>query len=203
MRSKRWALRALIVAWLLLTAIQAHADRKRSTTRDQPHNTTSSSSEIRTQLVAIMPLSLPTHNVGDGSIKSPVLCYCLHKGPQMVAALRHQAAAHFQRGLTALQARDESAAVAAFTKAIQLNPRDALAYVNRGLAYSRTGNLLKAQADFSRSLDRDSRQSVAYYARGLIAFLLGQPSAAKRDLHQAATLGDARARAVLEKGLAT
>lgn len=203
MRPKRWLLLALALCWAGAIAAQIRAETEVTTVKSQGRKAVFSEGEIRDRLKAIAPLQMRAHAVGDGAIKSHVLCFCLHKGPQMVRELRQQAAVWFQKGLVALQAHDGVTAADAFTKVIQLNPRDALAYMNRGLAYSQTGDFVKAHSDLSGSLDIDSRQSVAYYARGLIALLLGQPAEAKHDLRRAKDLGDARARAVLETLLAT
>jgi tetratricopeptide (TPR) repeat protein len=186
------------MAWTALAAVQVQAEKQTIGAEARAHKAVLFADEIRDRLGAIAPLPLPVHESGERSIKSHVLCFCLHKGPEMVRELRRQAAAHVQQGLIALQKHEGSAAVEAFTKAIQLNPRDALAYVNRGLAYSRAGDFMQARSDFSRALEVDARQGVSYYARGLVALLLGRPAEAKRDLRQAADLGDKRARAVLE-----
>jgi tetratricopeptide (TPR) repeat protein len=198
-----WVALAIAMAWTALAAVQVEAETPTIVAQGQVHTAVFSSDEIRDRLVAIAPLQIPVHGGGDRSIKSHVLCFCLHKGPEMVRELRRQAAVRFQQGLVALQEQDESGAIAAFTKAIQINPRDALAYVNRGLAYSRTGDFRQARSDFNRALAVDARQGVAYYARGLVALLLGLQAEAKRDLQQAANLGDERAHVVLETMPAT
>jgi tetratricopeptide (TPR) repeat protein len=198
-----WVALAIAMAWTALAAVQVEAETPTIVAQGRAHTAVFSSDEIRDRLVAIAPLQLPVHGGGDASVKSHVLCFCLHKGPEMVRELRRQAAVRFQQGLVALQEQDESVAIAAFTKAIQINPRDALAYVNRGLAYSRTGDFRQARSDFNRALAVDARQGVAYYARGLVALLLGLQAEAKRDLQQAANLGDERAHVVLETMPAT
>ena len=198
MKQNMWVVLAIAVAWTALVAVQVKAETPTMVATGRAHTTVFSPDEIRDRLVAIAPLQLPVHESGDGAIKSHVLCFCLHKGPEMVRELRRQAAVRFQQGLVALQKHDGDVAIAAFTKAIQFNPRDALAYVNRGLAYSRAGDFRQARSDFSRALEVDARQGVAYYARGLVALLLGLQAEAKRDLQQAANLGDERAHVVLE-----
>lgn len=198
MKQNMWVVLATAVAWTALAAVQVKAETPTMVATGRAHTTVFSPDEIRDRLVAIAPLQLPVHESGDGAIKSHVLCFCLHKGPEMVRDLRRQAAVRFQQGLVALQKHDGDVAIAAFTKAIQFNPRDALAYVNRGLAYSRAGDFRQARSDFSRALEVDARQGVAYYARGLVALLLGLQAEAKRDLQQAANLGDERAHVVLE-----
>ena len=199
---------AIAVAWTALAAVQVEAETPTIVAKGRAHPADFSPDEIRDRLVATAPLQMPGHGGGDGgggdgAIKSHVLCFCLHKGPEMVRELRRQAAVRFQQGLVALQEHDDNGAIAAFTKAIQFNPRDALAYVNRGLAYSRAGDFRQARSDFSRALEVDARQGVAYYARGLAALLLGLQAEAKRDLQQAANLGDERAHVVLEAMPAT
>ena len=198
MKQNMWVVLAIAVAWTALAAVQVKAETPTMVATGRAHTTVFSPDEIRDRLVAIAPLQLPVHESGDGAIKSHVLCFCLHKGPEMVRELRRQATVRFQQGFVALQKHDGDVAIAAFTKAIQFNPRDALAYVNRGLAYSRAGDFRQARSDFSRALEVDARQGVAYYARGLVALLLGLQAEAKRDLQQAANLGDERAHVVLE-----
>jgi Tfp pilus assembly protein PilF len=198
MKQNMWVVLAIAVAWTALAAVQVEAETPTIVAKGRAHPAVFSPDEIRDRLVAIAPLQLPVHESGDGAIKSHVLCFCLHKGPEMVRELRRQAAVRFQQGLVALQEHDGDVAIAAFTKAIQFNPRDALAYVNRGLAYSRAGDFRQARSDFSRALEVDARQGVAYYARGLAALLLGLQAEAKRDLQQAANLGDERAHVLLE-----
>jgi tetratricopeptide (TPR) repeat protein len=198
MRQNMWVALAIAMAWTALAAVQVEAETPTIVVEGRAPKAVFSPDEIRDRLVAIAPLQLPVHESGDGAIKSHVLCFCLHKGPETVRELRRQAAVRFQQGLVALQEQDGDVAVAAFTKAIQFNPRDALAYVNRGLAYSRAGDFRQARSDFSRALEVDARQGVAYYARGLVALLLGLQAEAKRDLQQAANLGDERAHVILE-----
>ena len=203
MRQNMWVVLAIAVAWTVLAAVQVKAETPTIVAQGRAQTAVFSPDEIRDRLMAIAPLQMPGHESGAGAIKSHVLCFCLHKGPEMVRALRRQAAVRFQQGLVALQEQDGNGAIAAFTKAIQFNPRDALAYVNRGLAYSRAGDFRQAQSDFSRALEVDARQGVAYYARGLVALLLGLQAEAQRDLQQAANLGDERAHVVLETMPAT
>jgi tetratricopeptide (TPR) repeat protein len=198
MQQNIWTVLVVAMAWTALAAVQVEAETPTMVAEGRAPKAVFSPDEIRDRLGAIAPLQLPGHESGGGTIKSHVLCFCLHKGPEMVRELRRQAAVRFQQGLVALQEQDGDVAVAAFTKAIQFNPRDALAYVNRGLAYSRAGEFRQARSDFSRALEVDARQGVAYYARGLVALLLGLQAEAKRDLQQAANLGDERAHVVLE-----
>ena len=196
-RPRCWLL--LVLTWVVMAVVQAQAE---TAGRGQRHKVFSVN-DIRNRLEAIAPLQLRTHDAGDGTIKSQVLCFCLHKGPHMVRELRRQAAVHFQKGVDALQAHDGGTAARAFTKAIELHPRDALAYMNRGLAYSQTGDFMKAHSDLTRAVEIDSGQSVTYYARALVSLLLGQETKAERDLRQAKDLGETRACAVLEMLLAT
>lgn len=199
MKPNRWMILVIVMAWAVLVGVQGQAEMPKLEAERQARKPVLSTVEIRDRLRAIDPLPIKTHGSGNDSVRSRFLCFCLHKGPASVRALRRQAARHFQKGIAALQTGHEPAAIEAFTQAIQLNPRDALAYINRGLAYGRTEAFAKAQADFSRALDVEPQQGIAYYARGLVAVILGQPVKAKRDLRQAADFGNNRALTVLQQ----
>ena len=53
-----------------------------------------------------------------------------------------------------------------YTKAIELNPKDAAAYYNRGRAYYNLGQYQKAIDDYTKAIELDPNCMEAYYSRG-------------------------------------
>jgi tetratricopeptide (TPR) repeat protein len=147
----------------------------------------------RALLAAMAPLSLPTHGASDDGVKSTLLCFCLHKGPETVRELRRLAAEKFIEGLAAFQDARYEAAIDAFDQAIQRHPREARAFVNRALAHARLGRYAAAAADLTQAISLHETLADAYYGRGLIAMTSGDRDDAKADIRRAAALGDERA----------
>jgi tetratricopeptide (TPR) repeat protein len=58
---------------------------------------------------------------------------------------------YINRGITNAYLKDVEAAIADFTRAIQLNPRSVLAYRNRAAMHKARGNMPAAQADELRA----------------------------------------------------
>ena len=71
-----------------------------------------------------------------------------------------------------------SLAMADFSKAIELNPRDALAYRNRGVSYGRKGQHDLAIADFGKAIELNPKDEQAY--------LIGVYLTTKKDSHDLA-----------------
>ncbi len=144
-------------------------------------------------LAEIAPLQLPSHAPAEAGVKSRLLCFCLHKGPETVLELRRLSAEWFVKGVTAFERGAYPEAVAAFREAIQRHPREALAFVNRGLAYARLGRFQDAKADLTRAIALSGQLAEAYYGRGLVALYLDEREQAMADIKSAARLGDERA----------
>ncbi|MCS6989588.1 MAG: tetratricopeptide repeat protein [Chloroherpetonaceae bacterium] len=75
------------------------------------------------------------------------------------------AAAYIKRGNSAFQAKNFKAAVADFTQAINLDPRNAIAYHNRGSARYCLGEYNEAIADFTKALELNPKDAEAYSHR--------------------------------------
>ena len=58
--------------------------------------------------------------------------------------------AYNNRGLAYSELEKYPEAIADFTKAIKLDPKDADAYYNRGIAYKALGKTKKAETDFAK-----------------------------------------------------
>ena len=77
-----------------------------------------------------------------------------------------QAQIYVQEGTTALRAWKLPQAIAAFTRAIEIEPKYAEAYVKRGLAYYRSAQYETAIADYTQTLEFNRYHADAYASRG-------------------------------------
>ena len=68
-----------------------------------------------------------------------------------VAASADPAAEACRKGQSCFEKQDYDAAIAAFTTAIRIDPKDAEAYYFRGLAFQKKGQQAKADEDFARA----------------------------------------------------
>ncbi len=78
----------------------------------------------------------------------------------------------YRKGVSSLHKRYLQEAINDFTKAIELNPRNASSYVNRSFAYGASGNDRKSLEDASRAVELDPMSSMAYANRGVAHFNL-------------------------------
>jgi tetratricopeptide (TPR) repeat protein len=125
----------------------------------------------------------------DVEVRSSLLCFCLNKGPETIQELRRLAGEWFAKGLTAFTAKRHQEAIAAFTKAMQLNPRDVRAYINRGIVYAKTRHYRQARADFTHAVALNPQRAEAYYAAGLVSVLLDDAQQAEQNFQVATQLG--------------
>ncbi|TFI60104.1 tetratricopeptide repeat protein [Sphingomonas parva] len=109
---------------------------------------------------------------------------------------RGEAASHLSAGLTQAWQQDWRGAIAAFDRAIALQPRLALAYLNRGLAYQQIGDPDRAAADLDRAV-RQGRSARAYHNRSVLRRMRGDVRGADADAARAEAL-DPRYRALAD-----
>ena len=96
--------------------------------------------------------------------------------------------AYNNRGVARKQAGDRQGALADFTEAIDLNPRDARAWVNRANLHFDAGELDAALKDYNKSLELDLKNAEAYASRGAAYGAQNRYDLAERDLSRAIEL---------------
>ena len=113
-----------------------------------------------------------------------------------------QTARHYlDRGVRLEQSGDPEAAVKAYTRAIELEPGDALAYFNRGCAASKLGRMESAVADFSEALELDPDLAAAAMGRAHAFFLQGEYDEAIADFTRTIQLVPDHVDAYLGRGI--
>lgn len=83
------------------------------------------------------------------------------------------------------EGKDFPAALADCSRAIRLNPRNAVAYDSRGFIHLRLARPAQAIKDFSTSLKLQPGRATALFGRGLAELHSGQTAAASTDIRQA------------------
>jgi tetratricopeptide (TPR) repeat protein len=84
--------------------------------------------------------------------------------------------------------RNYHESIADYTKAIQLDPTDALAYCGRGVAYYRLSDGHRALKDYNRAIELDPNLSIAYYRRGFLNYVAKDYSSAIIDYNKSIEL---------------
>jgi len=92
--------------------------------------------------------------------------------------------------------------IAEFTKAAELDPKDAQAYHNRGVVYDELNRYDDAIADFTRALQLDPKYARAYYNRGVVYGKLNRYDDAIADYTRALQLDPKDALAYRNRGSA-
>lgn len=99
-----------------------------------------------------------------------------------------QAVAHHNRGIAYVVKGDFGRAIADFTEAIRLDPKDVWAHHDRGLAYAAKGDFDRAIADYSEAVRLDPKDALGYANRGRANLYSGALPKALADLNQASKM---------------
>jgi tetratricopeptide (TPR) repeat protein len=94
----------------------------------------------------------------------------------------------YQEGLAAFKKGNYAEAIAADTRAIELNPKLAKAYDNRGKCYFAEGSYSHARTDFTEVIALDPRDAEAYNNRGTTYYEEGDYDLALADYRRAVRL---------------
>lgn len=97
----------------------------------------------------------------------------------------------FEKGLDLEKQNDLMGAIAAYEKAIAINPKYTEAYIRKGVVYFslKPSNCSKAIEDLNTAIDLDKKNSDAYYERGLVNAYMINNEQARSDMQMAARQG--------------
>lgn len=90
----------------------------------------------------------------------------------------------FESGAAKGSDGDRAGAIADYTRAIKLDPKNFDAYNNRGTEKQNAGDIAGAFADFNRAIEANPRDADPYYNRGTIYFLKHDWNKALSDLQR-------------------
>lgn len=96
---------------------------------------------------------------------------------------------------------DFAAAVADYSRAIELNPRFDLAYNNRGISYHMQGQYSEALTEYHKAIELNPRYADAYNNRGITYHVLGRYNEALVEYNTAIKLNPKYADAYLNRGM--
>lgn len=108
---------------------------------------------------------------------------------------------YYNRGVAYAEKTAAYHAIAAYDKAIELNPRNFAAYHNRGVAYGALGNFDHALAEFNRAIALNPNDPFIYMNRANVYKFKKQSEEAVSDYSKAIDLDPGLAEAYLERGL--
>jgi lipoprotein NlpI len=111
------------------------------------------------------------------------------------------AALFYHRGHEYKTKGDLDHAIADYSEAIRLDPKDADAYNNRGNVYLDKGDLDRAMADYTEAIGLDPKYAVAYYNRGIMYRKKGDLDRAMADYTEAIRLDPKYAHAYGSRGI--
>src|SRR5262245_61020463 len=106
-----------------------------------------------------------------------------------------------QTGNAHFLAQRYTEAIAAYTQAIEMAPRDARAYKHRGLAHAKLGNVPQAYEDLNTAIALDPQDAIAYNQRGIASFAAGNAQAALKDFSKTIELQPQLAEAYNNRGI--
>lgn len=105
--------------------------------------------------------------------------------PKMELKANYKKAVGYKlQGNKFVQQKNWNKAIAAYNKAIQIFPYDAVFYANRALCYLKQDNLYSAEADCSSAIQMDENYVKAYLRRATARIALKQYREAKQDVEK-------------------
>jgi Flp pilus assembly protein TadD len=108
----------------------------------------------------------------------------------------------FEKGHKLVGSGNYTDAVKAFSKAIELNPKDVSAYKSRGIAYAKLGNTQQAINDYNKAIELNPKDVSAYKSRGIAYRELGNYQQAVNNFNKDIELHPKGAWAYNGRGLA-
>jgi tetratricopeptide (TPR) repeat protein len=108
----------------------------------------------------------------------------------------------FEKGCELSKSGNYTDAVKAFSRAIELNPQDAVAYYNRGVIYHMLGNTQQAINDYNKAIELNQQHADFYYNRGNAYVELGNYQQAINDYNNTIELNPKYEKAYYNRGIA-
>ncbi len=108
----------------------------------------------------------------------------------------------YEKGYAAYISGNNSDAIAAFSNAIEANPKDSAAYSFRGDTYAKLDNFHQALEDYNRAIEIDPKYNLYRYVRGLIYSKLGNDHQAIEDFSKVIQTNPKGVYAYYERGRA-
>ena len=96
---------------------------------------------------------------------------------------------YFNRAYDKAEKGDHYGAISDYTKAIELDPKDADAYYNRGISKGELKDYYGAISDYTKAIELDPKDADAYYNRGISKELIEDMKGACADWRKAYDLG--------------
>jgi TonB family protein len=175
-----------ILLWVLWTLTGAQAE---------PQSTDSES--LRTQYrAAVQEITRLTQELARTQRDLEAL-----KNSRPVSGDNAPASDFFLAGTAYITRQQYPAAVAAFTRAIERAPHDALAFRNRGIAHAQLGAHQNALHDLNTAITLDPQDAVAYNHRGMVYYALANPQQAVANFDKAIALHPKLVEAYNNRGL--
>jgi tetratricopeptide (TPR) repeat protein len=123
---------------------------------------------------------------------------CTYQGPvkEIITDRR------ISRADTDMEGSNYDDAITNYTKALKINPRNAIAYNNRGLAWGKKGDYDNAIADFSKAVEINPQYTDAYNNRGIAYYEKRKYDSAIADFTTAVEINPQYADAYKNRGIA-
>jgi len=137
-----------------------------------------------------------------GGFAVGLISFALMSGLLLAGCASISSVNSYKSGNAALDNGDFDRAIMEYSKAIQLDPNNALAYTRRGEAYYYKGDYDKAITDYDQAIRIDANYAVAYNNRGHVYRNQGNYDRAIADLDQAIRLNPNYTKAFANRGYA-
>lgn len=105
----------------------------------------------------------------------------------------------FLTGIIEMEEKNYVGAINSYTSVLKVEPKHVNALLNRGSVYFNMKQYEKALEDYNRIIAINSNIGAAYLSKGIVNLQLNNKTQACLDLKKAASLGEQRANALLEK----